>query len=445
MTEKKLSWGRRFSYNHALVLPSERQAVDLPKIAKSSDNGSILAYGLGRSYGDSNLNENGALIVTTRLNKFISADWHKGTVKVEAGVSLDEILQVSVPKGWFLPVTPGTKFVTVGGAVANDVHGKNHHNAGSFGNFVKSFALRRSDTGENPVICSPRKNKKLFRLTLGGLGLTGLIEWVEIQLKPVNSSFLYVENMPFNNFTEFLKISAGSADWEYSVAWVDCFAKGGNTGRGIFSRGRFVKDGALEVHKPEPRLKWPIVTPGFLLNKFSIKAFNFAYRKRPGARFKGYMHYDPFFFPLDRILNWNKIYGRKGFYQHQCLIGLDSAEEGIREILEEIERTGQGSFLAVLKVHGAKSSGGKLSFCHEGVSLALDFPNKGRSTLDLLARLDSIVVKHSGRLYPAKDGHMSGEVFQASFPNWKDLEKIRDPMFSSSFWRRVTSQEQGVI
>lgn len=444
MPSRKIkSWGRVEGYSHEIVSVANRADVK-DNFSRNDTDSSALAFGMGRSYGDSNLNENGTLIKTTRMKSFLSADWDTGVIKAQAGLTLDELLQVAVPKGWFLPVTPGSKFVTLGGALANNVHGKNHHKVGSFGNYVKSFALHRTDRKIGPIICTAKKNVKLFNVTIGGLGLSGLIEWVEIQLKPIESAYLKVENIPYSSIDDFFKLSEDSNNWEYTVAWIDCFAKGKELGRGIFSRANFSDQGALDTHEPTPKLRWPFVTPAFLLNKSSIKVFNWLYRIRPGARYVGYTHYDPFFYPLDGISEWNKLYGKKGFFQHQCLIPPDSGKAAIIELLQAIEASGQGSFLAVLKVHGPETSPGSLSFCMEGLSLALDFANKGRKTRDLLRQLDEIVEKYSGRLYPAKDGHMSAELFKLSYPMWKEIERNRDPKLSSSFWRRVTQNKKDI-
>lgn len=399
----------------------------------------MIARGLGRSYGDVALNEGGVLLSTPGRDRFLDADWQTGRVKASAGLSLDELLRVSVPKGWFVPVTPGTKFVTLGGAVANDVHGKNHHVAGSFGAHVTALELLRSN-GER-LVCSHGENSDLFALTIGGLGLTGLIDWIEFQMKPIHSSNLHVENLPFARLDAFFELSEDSRDWPYTVAWVDCMAGGNSLGRGIFSRAREAEDGELIAHTPKAGLKWPVTTPGFLLNRLSISSFNWLYRHRPAAGFKGIQPYNPFFYPLDGIREWNRLYGHKGFFQHQCLLPPETGRAGLGEMLETIQRAGQGSFLAVLKVHGPEPSPGVMSFCREGVSLALDFANRGKKTLKLLARLDEIVASHNGRLYPAKDGHMSPETFQTAYPRWRELEAARDPNFSSSFWRRVTESK----
>jgi len=429
-----LSWGRvhRFEHNVVRLDPAKAEQQVAQQFAGDKP---LLAHGLGRSYGDVALNDGGTLSVTPRCNHFISADWETGIIRAAAGLSNEELLRICVPKGWFLPVSPGTKFVTLGGAVANDVHGKNHHQAGSFGAHVRRLALLRSDRGV--VECSREENPDLFALTIGGLGLTGVILWVEIQLLQITSAFLEVENRACASLADFFRLSEESKDWQYVVMWVDCFARGASIGRGIFSRGRPRREGTLQPHSRKS-VAWPVTTPGWLLNRASISAFNALYLARPGARFRGTQHYDKFFYPLDGIRGWNKLYGPDGFYQHQSLIPLKTGEAGVRALLERIAGAGQGSFLAVLKVHGPEKSPGVMSFCREGVSLALDFANKGASTRALLTSLDAIVREHGGRLYPAKDGHMSPDFFQHTYPQWTRLEAARDPKISSSFWRRVT-------
>lgn len=434
MDKLVLSWGRVRPYAHDVSRLSPERGVSQIEAAWAGGK-SALAHGLGRSYGDVALNENGALLTTQRLNHFISADWTTGIVRAAAGLSNDELLRVSVPKGWFLPVTPGTKFVTLGGAVANDVHGKNHHHAGSFGAHVRRIGLLRSDTGL--IECSPDTNTDLFALTIGGLGLTGIILWVELQMSPVRSAYLDTENVTCDSLEDFFRITEDSKDWPYTVMWVDCLATGRSLGRGIFSRGRPRSDGRLTPHS-QKALAVPFTPPGWILNGVTLRAFNALYRHRPGASYNGVMHYDPFFYPLDRIHGWNKLYGQRGFFQHQSIIPLDTGPAGVRKLLERISASGQGSFLSVLKVHGKEKSPGVMSFCREGVSLALDFANRGDVTLDLLKDLDRITRDHGGRLYPAKDAHMSPEFYQESYPAWPRLESARDPKISSSFWRRVT-------
>ncbi|OPX33088.1 FAD-binding oxidoreductase [candidate division KSB1 bacterium 4484_188] len=399
----------------------------------------VLAYGLGRSYGDCCLNENGVLLDTAGLNRYISFEPGKGLLRCEAGVSFADIVEKFVPRGWFLPVIPGTKFVTVGGAIANDVHGKNHHRAGTFGRFVPRFELLRS-TGER-VICSLRKNTGLYKATIGGMGLTGLITWAEILLKPIPSAFIDVEYIKFSTLEEFFALSESSEkDFEYSVSWVDCTTHGENLGRGIFMRGNHAdpEKHQLPAEPKSRRLTFPVNAPNFLLNNFTVKVFNSVfYRKQKNKISRKIVHYNPYFYPLDAILKWNRMYGKRGFFQYQCVVPFADGDAAIREILERIGRSGNASFLAVLKTFGNISSPGMLSFPRPGVTLALDMPNQGEKSLKLFKKLDEIVMQAGGALYPCKDARMPGEVFKNSYPAWKDFVQYIDPKFSSSQWRRL--------
>jgi len=401
------------------------------------DGETMLPHGLGRSYGDSCLNDGGTLLDTTELNHFIRFDHAEGLVRCEAGVSLATILELALPRGWFLPVTPGTKFVTVGGAIANDVHGKNHHRAGTFGCFVTRFELLRSD-GQR-LECSPDRNAALFRATVGGLGLTGLITWAEFRLKAVESGFIDHESIRFDHLDEFFELAdASDAAFEHTVAWVDCMARGRNLGRGLFMRGNHAGPGNLR----EPRQRQvniPFNAPGLLLNPWSIRAFNALYYNKQRRKIVGgTQHYGPFFYPLDSVHNWNRLYGKRGFLQYQCLMPPAAGIEGARKLFTRIAESGEGSFLAVLKNFGDRASPGMLSFPRPGITLALDFANRGRRTFDLLDDLDALVREYGGRVYPAKDARMSADSFQAYFPEWEEFARHVDPAFSSSFWRRVT-------
>lgn len=402
----------------------------------------ILPHGQGRSYGDSCLNENGILISTQHLNRFIIFDTNKGILECEAGITLSEILELIVPHGWFLPVLPGTKFVSVGGAIANDIHGKNHHLAGTFGNHVLNFQLLRSD-GEK-YICSSHENPELFHTTIGGLGLTGLILSATLQLKPFTSTLLETEYIKFKNLEEFFTISQQSENhFEYIVAWLDCVSGEKNLGRGIFMRANTFYRERVEDRKPKkkPRLAIPFYFPSFTLNHYSIKAFNnFYYHNKSKKIGIQLVPYEAFFFPLDSIQNWNRIYGKNGFLQYQCVIPHKYVSH-IKEILKAIVANGHGSFLSVLKTFGDRSSKGMLSFPIKGVTLALDFSYRGEETLTLLNRLDDIVMACGGRVYPAKDARMSASAFKTFFPNWDEFSNWIDPKFSSSFWRRVTNNE----
>jgi FAD/FMN-containing dehydrogenase len=427
-----LSWGQVVHASHKVWSPT--YADQLSSARLSDLPGPFLGYGLGRSYGDTCLNPGRTLIDFHRLNRLISADWESGIIRATAGLSLDELLRIAVPKGWFLPVTPGTKFVTLGGAVANDVHGKDHHKSGSFGHHVRSLGLLRSDQTD-PLSLS--KDDALYRHTIGGLGLSGLITWVEIQLKPIQSAYLDVEDITFENLDGYFRLVEESADYDYTVSWLDCTSAGNRAGRGIFSRASFSDSGELVAHKAVEKLAIPVDMPSVLLNRWSVSAFNSLYYGLNARRSPGHRHYDGFFYPLDMIGGWNKMYGRRGFYQYQCVIPTTDGPAGTQALLQRIQNSGAGSFLTVLKTFGDKISPGSLSFPGPGVTLALDFANKGQQTLDLLAELDGITEKYGGRNYAAKDGRISGELFRRQYPEWQDAEAARDPKIMSAFWARV--------
>lgn len=405
------------------------------------DKGTLLPYGYGRSYGDSCLNDGGTLLDVTGLERFIDFDPESGVVRAEAGVSLEQLLTFSVPRGWFLPVTPGTKYVSLGGAVANDIHGKNHHRAGTFGRHVGAFELLRSDGSR--LVCSPTQNPEMFAATVGGLGLTGLILWVELALRPIKSALIGSESIKFANLDEFFDISATTdKTFEYTVAWVDCAVQGKNLGRGLYMCGNHAPEpGPLEP-SPPPRLAAPFNAPDFALNRWTIQAFNtLYYGKQRGKVVQKKAHYEGFFYPLDTVSAWNRIYGSRGFLQYQFVLPYAGDAGVTKEIFSRIAASKLGSFLAVLKMFGDLSSPGLLSFPRPGVTLALDFPNEGARTFALLEDLDAIIRDHGGRVYPAKDARMSAESFRAFYPEWREFERYIDPRFSSSFWRRVTQGE----
>ncbi|WII71836.1 FAD-binding oxidoreductase [Bdellovibrio sp. 22V] len=397
-----------------------------------------LPRGLGRSYGDSCLNDHGLLIGTSYLNHFIDFDQNTGKIICESGVSFDEILKVVLPTGWFLPVTPGTKYVTVGGAIANDVHGKNHHRAGNFGHHVLKFELLKS-SGER-LICSRESNSDLFFATIGGLGLTGFITWAEFKLTKIQSSWIHQQQIQFNSLADFFSLSQESErDFEFTVSWVDCVNS--KDIRGIFIRGNFgeIEKDRYRLHKEPGMKRVPFFLPKITLNSLSVRAFNeLYYRKNLSSNKKNSIHYDPFFYPLDSIHHWNKIYGRRGFLQYQFVIPYkDDQGAALYEIFDILKKSQMGSFLAVLKTFGSIPSEGMLSFPKEGVTLALDFPNHGEKLLKVLSKCDEIVKSVQGAVYPAKDARMSKESFAAFYPRLSEFEKHIDPKFSSSFWRRV--------
>jgi FAD/FMN-containing dehydrogenase len=425
------SWGRYPPASPQTIVSLHWRDAPLPTFS-----GSSLAHGNGRSYGDCCTNTGGTLLHTRSLDRFIAFDNASGVLRCEAGVLFSEILDLVVARGWFLPVTPGTKFVTVGGAIANDVHGKNHHRAGTFGEHVRCFELLRSDGTR--VECSRTRNAELFRATVGGLGLTGVITWAEFALQRIAGPWMATENLRFTNLREFFTLSAESEqDYAYTVAWVDCAATGAALGRGWFFRANHAA-GPEQAH-PRRSLRMPLTPPISLINRLSLRAFNSLYyhRRRPRQALD---HYDSYFYPLDAIADWNRIYGPRGFLQYQCVVPMPSAEPVLTELLACVGRSGSGSFLAVLKVFGDRPAAGILSFPRAGTTLALDFPNQGQATLDLLERLDDIVSAAGGAVYPAKDARLTRARFVRYFPGWEAMLPHIDPRFSSGWWRRVMEQ-----
>ncbi len=428
------SWGRVGAPDHYVVTPngitSARSAI--------ARGGVWLAHGMGRSYGDVALNAGGTLISTRALNRFVAFDRDSGILEAEAGVTLAEVIRVALPHGWFPPTTPGTKYVSLGGAIANDVHGKNHHRAGTFGCWVHALELARSDGSVR--VCRPDENTGMFRATIGGLGMTGLITRVTLQLVRVPGAFLESEDIAFADLEEFFDLAARSdaAGWEHTVAWVDC--AGPRAGRGIFSRANWADDrdrpARLDGFKPCV----PLDAPTFLLNRLTVRAFNELYFRFKAARARSArIHLNACFYPLDGVLHWNRLYGRRGFYQYQCVVPRSVQQETMPLLLGEIAKSGQASFLAVIKQFGERSSPGLLSFPMPGTHIALDFPNRGAATAALFERLDAVVAAAGGRLYPAKDGRMSAQLFRSGYPQWKEVDALRDPQVCSDFWRRVAS------
>lgn len=428
------TWGRVIRAPSEVARPVWRDqlAEAVAGVAAGANGG--LAAGLARSYGDSGVNPGGRVIDMTGLDRVHAFDAGTGVLRADAGMSLDAVIRLGAPRGFFPPVVPGTKNVTLGGAVANDVHGKNHHRAGTFGAHVRRLGLRRTDGAAHELALGD----PLFAATVGGLGLTGIIEWVELQLAPVAGAWLDGEDIAFGSLADFFALAAESeASHQHTVAWVDCTAQGAGLGRGSFSRANWSADTDRTPHRP-PKLAVPLDAPSFLMNTLTLKGFNALNyqlaRMRAGRR---RTHYEQAFFPLDAIGGWNRLYGARGFYQHQCAIPDAVARDAIGALLDEIARSGEGSFLAVLKTLGDVASPGLLSFPMKGVTLALDFPNRGADTLTLLERLDVIVREAGGRLYPAKDGRMSAETFKAGYPRLDEFIPHLDPGLSSGFWRRV--------
>lgn len=423
------SWGRLSAHPHRLVTLSDRSA--LHKTITCNLPG--LAYGFGRSYGDICLNAHGALWQTSQLDRFLTFDETTGRLRCEAGLSLKAIQQVMSSRGWMLPVTPGTQWVTVGGAVANDVHGKNHHRQGTFGHHVRHIRLLRTD-GE-VIECSPAIKPAWFAATVGGMGLTGLMSEVELQLMRVPGPWLEMETIPYYSLEEFFALAATSeADWEYTVSWVDCATRGQY--RGLFMRANPIP--CVDVPKKNKSKTFPITPPFSLVNPYSLKLFNtFYFHRHRLKKHREVVHYVPFFYPLDHVLMWNRLYGRKGFYQYQCVVPKVCAKEVTEALLETIQAHREGSFLAVLKTFGALDSLGMMSFPKEGVTLALDFANRGERTLALFKRLDELVDAAGGRVYCAKNAVMSRALFEHGYPRLGEFLAYRDPGIQSDLAKRL--------
>ncbi len=426
MTELS-GWGRYPRHPSDVLSPQSPSAV--PPLMTSHTG--LVARGNGRAYGDAAIGEQ-VTLVTRRLDRIRAFDPSTGRIRVEAGLLLADLLDVMVPKGFFPPVVPGTKFVTVGGMIASDVHGKNHHRDGGFGDHVESLTLASPDGGI--ATCSPTENGELFRATIGGMGLTGTILEATFRMRPVETGWMRQQTIVATDLDKALDALRASGEATYSVAWIDCLAKGRSLGRSLIFAAEHATRRDLEALQPAAdafpsarsgRLSVPLDLPAFALNRLSVGAFNEMYF-RAGAMKAGYpflVHWNPYFFPLDGIGDWNRIYGRRGFLQYQCVIPTAQAGPALSGILERISQRGLASFLAVLKQMGP--SQGDLSFPMEGFTLALDLPVSD-AAFPLLDELDRTVVEAGGRLYLAKDARQSPATFEAGYsglPRFRDLRR----------------------
>jgi decaprenylphospho-beta-D-ribofuranose 2-oxidase len=405
----------------------------------------LIARGLGRSYGDAAIGE--GIVLQTRLDRFLSFDPQTGILECEGGTPLADVLDVLLPRGFFPPVTPGTKFVTLGGAIAADVHGKNHHRDGSIAEFVESFELLIAD-GQT-LHCSREQNADAFWATLGGMGLTGIILSCRLRLRPVETAYIAVDYQRAANLDEALALFAHDDEkFQYSVAWIDCLASGAAMGRSVLMRGNHATVAQLPpklqqqpLHlEPKRKKSVPFNFPSFALSPLTVRLFNNRYYKRSRVG-QHIVDYDAFFYPLDSVLHWNRIYGKRGFFQYQAVFPASGARECLLELLGKLSSSGRASFLAVLKTMG-KSSGGILSFPMPGQTLALDIPNSGPQTIEFLRELDQIVLRFGGRVYLAKDAAMTKESFRAMYPRLSEFEQVRaklDPSgrFASAQSRRL--------
>jgi decaprenylphospho-beta-D-ribofuranose 2-oxidase len=389
------------------------------------DKKNFIARGNGRCYGDASLSK--TTINTLKYDKILSFDTINGILECQSGITLDQVLDVVVPKGWFLPVTPGTKYITVGGAVASDVHGKNHHVDGSFSRHVIEMDIVLANGDK--ITCSPDLNADLFWATCGGMGLTGVITRVKFDLKKIETSYIRQKQIKAKNLDEVLRLFDEYKDYTYSVAWIDCLKKGENFGRSILILGEHASINDLNENQKQDPLKlpkkkkiiFPFQLPSFILNTYTVKAFNFAYySKNTKKEINNVVSYEPFFYPLDAILHWNRGYGKKGFVQYQFVLPLQS-RQGLIDILNRISDKGMGSFLAVLKVFGKQDD--LISFPMEGYTLALDFPVTD-SLFSFLNELDQIVLQYGGRIYLSKDARMKAQTFWESYSNAKKFQEI---------------------
>ena len=393
----------------------------------------LIARGNGRCYGDASLEK--TTVSTLKYDKILSFDNLAGVFECQAGLTLDKVLDVIVPKGWFLPVTPGTKFITIGGAVASDVHGKNHHVDGSFSAHVIEMDVLVGNA--DIITCGPHVNSDLFWATCGGMGLTGIITRVKFDLKKIETAYIRQKQVKAKNLEEVIRLFEEYRHYTYSVAWIDCLKKGADFGRSILILGEHATPEELpEGRKAQPlrlpkkrSITFPFNLPSFVLNAFTVRAFNFLYYgKNLKKEINNIVSYEPFFYPLDAILHWNRGYGKKGFVQYQFVLPLES-KQGLIEILNRISEEGLGSFLAVLKVFGHQDD--LISFPREGYTLALDFPVR-KDLFRFLDELDKIVLKYNGRLYLSKDARMNSDIFWRSYPNanrFLDIVRKYNPGF----------------
>ncbi len=441
-------WGR-YPCIAGHVLQPENQS-EFFRILKDNDAGEILARGLGRSYGDAALSAGAKIVLCDKLKSILSFDSEAGILRCRPGMSFDDMLRIFLPLGWFPPVTPGTKHVTMGGALACDIHGKNHHKFGSFLNFVNSFKLVTASCEE--LNCSREENRELYFASAGGMGLTGVLSEIELRLLKVENPYMMVKKLRASGLQDtFRLIEENDPLYDYSVCWIDCLASGPQLGRSILILGRHA--GAQEIALEEKQaafrnagagLSVDFDLPGWILNRYSIGAFNHCYYYLSScANEEKVQAYNGFFYPLDFISNWNRLYGKEGFIQYQCVLPLESSKVGLEEILALSAKRGRASFLAVLKKFGAGH--GLLSFPISGYTLALDLPVK-TGIFEFSRELDQIVLKHGGRVYLAKDACLEAESFRSmykDYPEWLRIKKEVDPKnkFSSALSKRLRLNE----
>jgi len=407
------------------------------------DSSELIPRGLGRCYGDSALNS--TIVSTLRYKRILEFDEKSGFIKCEAGVSVKELLDIFIPRGWFLPVTPGTKFVTMGGAIASDVHGKNHHIKGSISNHIISMDVLLYDG--SIVTCSKDGNSDLFWATCGGMGLTGIILNASFKLLPIETAYIYQETLKAENIDKLMDIFEDSAEWTYSFAWVDCTVKGKELGRSVLARGRHATKEdlrgtkymaePLRLHKGE-KISLPFNLPNITLNRFTLKILNFlCYRIMPDNPAKSIVSYERFFYPLDIIHNFNRIYGSRGFTQYQLVLPKINSRKGIRSILTKVTQSGEIPSLVGLKLFGKQDS--LISFPQEGYTLAVEFPITP-SLFAFLDDLDKLVLEYGGKLYLTKDVRMNSEMFKKSYRNSEKFIRLKHQIDKSNKFQSLQSK-----
>lgn len=427
-------WGRYPVIDSELTTPRSLQSI----AQHITQDQPVIARGNARSYGDSALAS--SMISTLACDHFIAFDEATGLLTCEAGVLLSDIIAAFLPRGWFLSVTPGTKLITVGGAIASDVHGKNHHNMGCFSACVESFQLLLAD--QSVLTCSRTDNSELFHATCGGMGLTGIVLTASFYLKRVASSHIHQTTIKTHHLADTLAAFERYANETYSVAWIDCLAQGDQLGRSLLMVGDFAQNHDC-AYSPKTGPSVPFDFPNFALNTWSVKAFNaLYYGKVAGGVSQQQVSVDQFFYPLDAIGQWNRIYGKQGFVQYQFILPKANSEEGLSEILQRISESGMGSFLAVLKLYGAQNDNW-LSFPLEGYSLALDFKIQD-GLFTLLDELDLLVLHYGGRIYLAKDARMSQAVFEQGYPKVEAFRQLRQDLGADKVFQSHQSQRLGL-
>lgn len=439
-------WGRfprRRSSVHAIAAPAEVASC-------LSGDGPVIARGNGRSYGDAAIGA-GSTLSMVGLDRLIAFDSATGRLTAEAGILLRDIIDAFLPRGWFPPVVPGTRLVTLGGAIASNVHGKNHHGHGGFARCLDEFTLMTPRDGVLKV--SRASHPDLFAATIGGMGLTGIILDAMLRLRPVETGWVSQRTVATRDLAETMKILREEEGATYSVAWIDCLARGAEVGRSLVYLGEHATRDELAAARgsgaplfppaKQARLTVPIDAPGFVLNPLSMRLFNELYYRKGarGAGKKTLVPWQPYFFPLDGVGDWNRIYGRRGFVQHQCVLPHETAGTALPEIMGRVARRGDASFLAVLKAMGACE--GDISFAMPGFTLTLDFPVRD-GLLDFLDELDKIVVSAGGRLYLAKDARQSRATFEAGYPSLERFRTLRHASGAAPRYRSFLSERLGL-